>query len=324
MSDSTAPDPGGSNQINSNNPWHTQTAKVRQRRGLRDHPGESDGNQSDREVVSPSKQKGKSTKVNPLEDDDISFLPPIYLYNNACPTRVSNLDLCQAAKRLLSGNHLIAAQRFGPLWHLYPKSLEARARLVGKNLEIGTYKKIMMFSKNPSNYVDDFGQPLPGTKLIIDKAPMPMSNTMIKERLMKEFGLKPRSGMKFEPLGYQTAWLSGRRFMYIDLPTKNLPLTINIGNPSLPISLYYKEQDRNQVKQPVSGITVQTEPTQAGIPVVTESIQAGPIVLTETTQAGHETSATQSQLIPEGIMQDESTTDTGKARCFKSDPLEPG
>ena len=297
-------DPGPEDSQNPN-PWHNPS-KASQRRGLRDHPRDIGGSGRNKEAVSPNKQKGKP--FNPMDDDDMTFLPPIFLYNNACPDRVSNLDLCEAAKRLLSGNHLIAAQRFGPLWHLYPKSLEARARLVGKKLEIGSHKNIIMFSKNPSNYVDDFGQTLPGTKLLIDKAPMPMSNSMIKERLVKEFGLKPRSGMKFEPLGFRTSWLSGRRFMHIDLPKTNLPLTIDIGNPPLPISLYYREQDRSRAKQTPADNPLQTDETVPLLP----SVMPGP-------DPGLETTVIQLQPTPKG-----KTPDTGKPRCLITEPLEPG
>ena len=90
--------------------------------------------------------------------------------------------------------------------------------------------------------------------------------------------------------------------MYIDLPTKSLPLTINISNPSLPISLWYKEQERGQDKQTPSGIPLQSEP-----PLISGTVP------------GHETTMTQLQLIPKG-----KTPDAGKARCLITEPLEPG
>ena len=180
-----------------------------------------------------------------LDEDEWTFFPPVFIFNNACPRRVTNLDICKAACILGRRNVVVAAQRFGPIWHIYPNSLESRALLVNRKLVIGDKKNIEVFSKNPSHLVDEFGRALPATKLFIDKAPVIMKSSVIKEALL-QMGVKPRSAVKYERLLDRdeaiTMWLSNRRYMFIDIPEESLPTNIEIDDH--PIQLFYKEQVR--------------------------------------------------------------------------------
>ena len=207
-----------------------------------------------------------------LEEDEFTFFPPVFIFNNACPRRVTNLDICRAACIVGKRNVVVAAQRFGPIWHIYPNSLEARALLlVKKRLVIGDKKNIEIFSKNPSHLVDEFGRALPATKLFIDKAPVIMSQNTIKESLIS-LGVKPRSALKYERLLDRdetiTAWLSNRRYMFIDIPEKSLPVNIEIDNH--PIQLFYREQVRDGSDNRQGGQTavrINTNGGQAHAPV---------------------------------------------------------
>ena len=131
----------------------------------------------------------KKTALSVSESDqETSFLPPLFLFNRACPMRVTNLDICQAAAKFLGYNGVAAAQRFGPSWHLFPKSKKYRAHLVGKHPRIEGIQ-VEIFSKNSSELIDDYGQPIPSTKVIIDKAPLKVTNKTIEEALLN-LGIK--------------------------------------------------------------------------------------------------------------------------------------
>ena len=153
------------------------------------------------------------------KEERMPFLEPVFLWNSACPYKVTNLDILEAAQRACFANVLVAAQRFGQLWLLYPTTMENRAWLLTKKLSIGNKRNIDLYSKNPSSLVNDYGQPLPQTKLI-DYAPCPWPHREITEALIK-MGVKTKSQMRFEPLrgrdNASTPWLSCRRFIYIDI-----------------------------------------------------------------------------------------------------------
>jgi len=187
--------------------------------------------------------RSKTGPISGKEDQEISFLPPLFLYNRACPLRVTNLDICQSAARLLGYNGVLAAQRFGPLWHLFPKTLRDRAVLAGKILNIEG-KDVELFSKNPSELVDDFGNAIPSTKVMIDKAPLKVTNKAIKDALLN-LGIKPRSGMNYDGIwsknGKITPWFSGRRYIFIDIPPTPLPEEIVVDSHKL--SVRHKEQN---------------------------------------------------------------------------------
>ena len=103
-------------------------------------------NKSFANAVNSGKQKSGLSSSSSNTDQEIVFLPPLFLFNKACPHRVTNLDICQAAARLLGYNGTVAAQRFGPLWHLFPKSMKDRADLAGKQIQIEN-KFVEIFQK---------------------------------------------------------------------------------------------------------------------------------------------------------------------------------
>ena len=205
---------------------------------------------------SPTKPAGSdsSNRVNyyesknnkPTSDEEKHFFPPLFLFNKSCPHKVSNLAICQAAADLLQFNGVVAAQRFGPLWHLFPKTMEIRAQLAGKFLAIGENKEIEIFSKNPSEFVNEFGQTLPSTKLTIELAPLRLQNSRIKEALLKE-GIKPRGFLRYEVIYSKnqkpTPWYSGKRYMYIDVPQQPIPKIIKIDD--FEIKLFHREQTKD-------------------------------------------------------------------------------
>ena len=215
------------------------------------HGPESYANKAGK-ASSPAKQfgSGSGNRVNyeskrkPTSDEEKHFFPPLFLFNKECPHQVSNLAICQAAADSLQFNGVVAAQRFGPLWHLFPKTMEIRAQLAGTFLTIGDKTDIEIFSKNPSELVNEFGQNLPSTKLTIELAPLRMQNSRIKEALLKE-GIKPRGFLRYEVIYNSknqkpTPWYSGKRFIYIDVPQQPLPRVIRIDD--FDIKLFHREQ----------------------------------------------------------------------------------
>ena len=165
--------------------------------------------------------------VNRTPDPAIFKIPPVFLYDNACPEKVTDLQICQASVRMTGENNIIAAQRFGPIWHLYPKTIEDRALLAGGTLTMDG-RSATLFSKNPAHLINEYNQPIPSAKLSITGLPLMLPSEIITEALVQE-GFKPRSPILYDQIQITDAipstWYSGTRTVYIDIPSKTpLPL----------------------------------------------------------------------------------------------------
>ena len=172
----------------------------------------------------PKKMVKMKTKiaVNRTPDPAIFKIPPVFLFANACPDKVTDLQICQASVRMTGENNVIAAQRFGPIWHLYPKTIEDRALLAGGTLTIDG-RSATLFSKNPAHLINEYNQPIPSAKLSITGLPLMLPSESITEALVQE-GFKPRSPILYDQIQITDAipstWYSGIRTVYIDIPSK--------------------------------------------------------------------------------------------------------
>ncbi|GFS25637.1 hypothetical protein ElyMa_001692200 [Elysia marginata] len=105
-------------------------------------------------------------------------------------------------------------------------------------------KLINVASPNPFNVIvrGGDGVEISSTKLTISDLPISVASDTVETALIQK-GLKIRSRIKMEairdPNGNLTEWLSGRRFVYIDVPKINIQTTIQLGQ--FKARLYYKE-----------------------------------------------------------------------------------
>ena len=87
---------------------------------------------------------------------------------------------------------------------------------------------------------------VPGTTLIISDIPISFSNTALEAALIKKKSLKLRSRLKMEEMrdreGKLTEWLSGRQFVFIDLPKCCIERTIDVG--PFKAKLFFKEMQQ--------------------------------------------------------------------------------
>ena len=94
---------------------------------------------------------------------------------------------------------------------------------------LDVWRHTLTTHKNPFIVQSTDGKELPATKLIIGNIPLSYSNDEIEGKL----GCKPRSEMLMErdrdEKGGLTRWLTGRRFLHIEIPSHRLPSQIHIG-----------------------------------------------------------------------------------------------
>ncbi|GFS01664.1 interferon-induced helicase C domain-containing protein 1 [Elysia marginata] len=174
-----------------------------------------------------------------MSESSPSF-PPVFVTARDLPEGVTNYDLCAAGEKLIGSGGIIGSQRIGQLWRLYPSSREGRVKLLVEGLTIKN-KRVKLLSQNP--FLIRGNQEIPITKLFISNLPISSSNEMITSGLEK-IGVVCRSNIFMErvrdPNGKLTHWLTGRRFIWIDVPKKPIRQMINIGH--FKASLYYKEE----------------------------------------------------------------------------------
>ena len=174
----------------------------------------------------------KWAKICPKPPIETFSTPPLFFFDSECPPQTKCLDICQASIRMLGCNGVVAAQKFGPLWHLYPSSLENRAKLAGKIMAIRD-RSFTLRSKNPSILVNEYGQPLPATQLSVGGIPLFVFEEKVMEALL-EAGVKPRSPLAYDQVILKesvcTSWYSGQRSLYIDIPDSPLPDHLNISS----------------------------------------------------------------------------------------------
>ena len=89
----------------------------------------------------------------------------------------------------------------------------------------------------------DTGVEIESTRLTIGDIPLSYSNKEIEDYLLSK-GCKPLSALKYElerdEAGQLTHWKTGRRFIFIEMPSSPLPRDVRIGR--FQAKLYHKEQ----------------------------------------------------------------------------------
>lgn len=172
---------------------------------------------------------------------------PVFLAMRDLPTADSTpyttREICASAERIGGFGSVIGAQRMGSLWRVYPKDRDTRVKLL---LEGFTLRGLLItpYDKNPFIVAHSKDQPI-ATKVLIGGVPLSYSDREIEGKLVA-IGCKLRSKLLLErdrdERGGLTRWLTGRRFVYIDVPKTPLPARLLIG--SYQASVYHREQKK--------------------------------------------------------------------------------
>ena len=175
-------------------------------------------------------------------------MPPVFLM---CSTLLAAeekdytvAEICSAAERVTGFNRIIGGQRIGNLWRVYPRDIDARVALLTRGVTLRGVQ-VTPKDKNPFIVVDNKGErEIPATRLTIGNLPLSFSNEEISKYISKLPSVNVRSSLMEERArddsGKLTHWKTGRRIVYIDVPSQPLPKTLRMGSVSA--TLYHKEQ----------------------------------------------------------------------------------
>eukprot|EP00745_Piridium_sociabile_P017322 TRINITY_DN26057_c0_g1_i5.p1 TRINITY_DN26057_c0_g1~~TRINITY_DN26057_c0_g1_i5.p1 ORF type:complete len:366 (+),score=55.96 TRINITY_DN26057_c0_g1_i5:150-1247(+) len=178
----------------------------------------------------------------------MSGVTPVFVLNNQLPAFdqkfVTTAEICSAVEITSGYDSIEGAQRIGGLWRIYPRSQEARHKLL---LQGFTIRKVRVEVKNTNPFLvstpDGKEKEIMATKLIINNVPLSFSDEEIVKSV-KQLKVSIRSKIIDErdrdSNGKLTRWKTGRRFLYIDVPTEPLPKLLEMG--PFKASLFHKEQ----------------------------------------------------------------------------------
>ena len=162
----------------------------------------------------------------------MSFSKPIFLKSCDCPDNTSTFSICYAGEQVAGLKSLLGAQRMGEKWRIYPASDESRTTLLAAGLYLNG-QNVRVYSNNSFASMDKEGKVIPSTRLYIDGIPISFSDDAIKTKI-ESMGVTLRSKICLEyarnPDTHKlTDWLTGRRFIYINVPSKTLPKNVDVG-----------------------------------------------------------------------------------------------
>ena len=197
--------------------------------------------------------------TSPTEDVRNRVLP-VFMKNNTLPAANSKeyttAEICEAAEKVCGSGNILGAQRISGLWRVYPATTDARQALLVSGLTLRHYK-VTVRDKNPflitapsGSGSDQSERERPVTKVVISNVPISFSNVHILEAFTK-LSVETRSKLIEErdrdSTGKLTRWLTGRRFIYISVPTSPLPKFVSIG--PFKATLFHREQKQQEKTQ---------------------------------------------------------------------------
>ena len=169
---------------------------------------------------------------------------------NSFSDRPTSLEICLAAEKMSGRETIIGAQIIRGLWRIYPASREARSALLVKGLHLRN-TMLQLGSTNPFILRDSSGseKEKESTKVWFDGVPISVAESEFEDALQKN-GCELRSNITMERArdqdGKLTRFLTGRRFVFITVPSKPLDknMTVNFFNAGV----YHREQKLMQRK----------------------------------------------------------------------------
>ena len=182
--------------------------------------------------------------------DAVSSVNPVFIKSRDIPdsfeNRPSVIDICLAAEKTSGQGSVIGAQCIRGLWRIYPATKEGRTDLLIKGMHLRGVN-IQVANANPFILRDDTGEEKPSTKLWVEDLPISVAETEV-EFALKKLGCELRSSIRMEKARDKdnklTRFITGRRFVFITVPSSPLDKEIKINN--FPSKLYHKEQKQNK------------------------------------------------------------------------------
>ena len=179
-------------------------------------------------------------------------MEPVFLKAEDLASETNVLELCVAAERISGRETIAGAQRIRGLWRVYPLTREAQTSLLVSGVELHG-QTVVCFNKNP--YILRGGSEAPTTKLYISDIPISVDNGEIRN--LERLGCTIRSPLVSERArnkdGKLTRFLTGRRFVFIEIPSSPLQRSVEVG--PFRATLYHKEM---KSKDPKCGKCLQT------------------------------------------------------------------
>ena len=171
---------------------------------------------------------------------------PFFIKSSDCPKFTSTFDICQACENISGKGSMRGAQLMGENWRCYPMQDVAKAKLLSSGAIDLNGLSVKLYSQNPFGMLNKDREEVPSTRLSIDGIPISYDDNAIS-RALDEIGVKSRSKILYEyardPSSKKlTDWMTGRRFLYIDLPNETLPKTTKMG--PFVAKLFYKERPK--------------------------------------------------------------------------------
>ena len=191
----------------------------------------------------------------------IPAVPACFFFHQVFDGEVTGLQVCRACEDVSGRGTIHGAQKINMVWCVYPKSIEARNKLLIQGISIQNIS-VSFLDSNPL----DPGSSGPTTvKLFINNIPMSVSNREIQRELEKVEGVILRTRLFDECYrdedGRLTPFKSGRRFVFINKPAKPVQFFLQVGDWRA--SLYHFGQRPQQAKGQLRTTTTTTTTTAA-------------------------------------------------------------
>lgn len=174
----------------------------------------------------------------------VSSVEPVFLKNRDIPdseNRISGLDLCLAGEQSSGRGSIVGAQDIRGLWRIYPATRQARNDLLTKGMTVRNCC-LQVAGTNPF-ILKDAGYEKPATKVWVSDLPISVASNEI-ENSLSQIGCELRSKIMNERYrdadGKLTRFETGRRFVFISIPSIPLEKTLRIAN--FTAKIYHKEQ----------------------------------------------------------------------------------
>ena len=170
---------------------------------------------------------------------------PVYTLAKNVPDDTNVYDICFAAEKGTGPATIDGATCLSGLWRIYPFNEVTRAKLLTSGICLKG-KIINLEGINP--YIHR-GAERSGTRLTISGLPFSYSSDSVARNLSAA-GIKLRSSIQMEraraPDHTLSDWKTGRRFVWIDLPSNPIPRSLKMGE--FQSQLYHREMRQSVTK----------------------------------------------------------------------------
>ena len=140
------------------------------------------------------------------------------------------VEVCKAVESVSGPSTCHGSQKLRQVWRVYMRTKESRVKLLAAGCLMLRGRRVETLGRNPFLLFDG-NENVVATKLWISGVPISFSDEEIKKALNRE-GVKQISKMEMERVrdeGKLTNWVSGRRFVWIELPKKRLSKVLDMG-----------------------------------------------------------------------------------------------